>query len=119
MNEIQEKISPAEERFERARHFWGFFIGPVVFFILLVVPMPNLSSSAAAKVNPLPPALGVCLGSSYGFMLPVSTPSNAIVYGSGLVPITRMIRAGILFDIIGFLLIVFGIYLLLPLLGLF
>ncbi len=84
----------------------------------MVIPI-MISLSIAAKVNPLPPALGACLGSSFGFMLPVSTPPNAIVYGSGLVPITRMIRAGILFDIFGFLLIVFGIYLLLPLLSLF
>ena len=38
-------------------------------------------------------------------MLPVSTPPNAIVYGSGLVPITKMIRAGIFFDLLGGLVI--------------
>lgn len=37
-------------------------------------------------------------------MLPVSTPQNAIVYGS--VPITRMIRAGPVVDILGALLII-------------
>ena len=39
-------------------------------------------------------------------MLPVSTPQNAIVYGSGTVPITRMIKSGFSFDIIGALLII-------------
>jgi sodium-dependent dicarboxylate transporter 2/3/5 len=34
------------------------------------------------------------LAASFGFMLPVSTPQNAIVYGSGVVPITKMIRSG-------------------------
>jgi sodium-dependent dicarboxylate transporter 2/3/5 len=39
-------------------------------------------------------------------MLPVSTLQNAIVYGSGTVPIIRMIRTGVVFDIIGALLII-------------
>ena len=47
----------------------------------------------------------------FGFMLPVSTPQNAMVYGSGAVPITTMIRSGLSFDIIGAILIM----LLLPL----
>jgi sodium-dependent dicarboxylate transporter 2/3/5 len=51
-------------------------------------------------------------------MLPVSTPPNAIVYGSGMVPITSMIRAGILFDALGGLAIWAGLYVTLPLVGL-
>ena len=51
-------------------------------------------------------------------MLPVSTPPNAIVYGSGLVPIPRMIRAGILFDVLGFFIIWIGLRVMCPLLGL-
>jgi sodium-dependent dicarboxylate transporter 2/3/5 len=39
-------------------------------------------------------------------MLPVSTPQNAVVYGSGMIPITKMVRSGIVFDIIGLTLIV-------------
>jgi len=82
----------------------------------MVIPI-MISLSIAAQVNPLIPALGACLGSSYGFMLPVSTPPNAIIYGSGYVPITRMIRAGIIFDLLGFLIILGGLFLFLPLLG--
>jgi sodium-dependent dicarboxylate transporter 2/3/5 len=51
-------------------------------------------------------------------MLPVSTAPNAIVYGSGMVPITKMVRAGIFFDITGGLIIWMGLRLLLPLVGL-
>jgi sodium-dependent dicarboxylate transporter 2/3/5 len=51
-------------------------------------------------------------------MLPVSTPPNAIVYSSGLLPITKMIRAGVLFDLLGGLTIWVGLRLLLPLVGL-
>ncbi len=83
----------------------------------MVIPI-MISLSIAANVNPLIPALGACLGASYGFMLPVSTPPNAIIYGSGYVPITKMIRTGIIFDFLGFLIILAGVFLLLPLLGL-
>jgi len=83
----------------------------------MVVPV-ILSLAAAAGVNPIPPGIGATLGASWGFMLPVSTPPNAIVYGSGLVPITRMLRAGILFDILGGLTLWLGLRLLLPLVGL-
>jgi sodium-dependent dicarboxylate transporter 2/3/5 len=51
-------------------------------------------------------------------MFPVSTPPNTIVYGSGMVPITAMIRAGIFFDIPGGLVIWACLYILLPIAGL-
>lgn len=83
----------------------------------MVIPV-MIAIAKSAEVSALPPALGACLGASYGFMLPVSTPPNAIVYGSGLVPITRMVRAGVIFDVLGFLMIWTGLRLLCPLLGL-
>ena len=46
-------------------------------------------------------AVGVALSASLGFMLPVSTPPNAIVYASGYVPITKMIKSGVFIDFIG------------------
>jgi sodium-dependent dicarboxylate transporter 2/3/5 len=72
----------------------------------------------AAKVSPAPPAIGACLGASFAFMLPVSTPPNAIVFGSGLVPITRMVRAGVLLDLVGLVVIWAGLRVLCPLVGL-
>ena len=83
----------------------------------MVVPV-IISLALAAGVNPVPPALGAILGCSWGFMLPVSTPPNAIVYGSGLVPIVKMIRAGFLFDLAGGLVIWTVLRLLLPIIGL-
>jgi sodium-dependent dicarboxylate transporter 2/3/5 len=41
-----------------------------------------------------------------GFMMPISTPPNAIIYSSGHVPITAMMRHGIVLDVIGFVVIV-------------
>lgn len=82
----------------------------------MVIPV-MISLAQASGVNPLAPALGACIGASYGFMLPVSTPPNAIVYGSGMVPITKMAKTGIFFDIIGFVIILLAMMFYLPLLG--
>jgi sodium-dependent dicarboxylate transporter 2/3/5 len=52
------------------------------------------------------------------FMLPISTPPNAIVYGSGLVPITTMIRKGVILDVIAAVIVFVGLRIMCPLLGL-
>ena len=83
----------------------------------MVVPV-MISIAMAADLNPIPLALGATLGASWGFMLPVSTPPNAIVYGTGLIPITRMIRAGLVFDVIGALVLWLALLILLPAVGL-
>jgi sodium-dependent dicarboxylate transporter 2/3/5 len=67
----------------------------------MVVPVA-IAVSQAAGVNPLHPALAACLGASMGFMLPVSTPPNAIVYGSGCIPLLKMVKAGAVLDLVGF-----------------
>jgi sodium-dependent dicarboxylate transporter 2/3/5 len=74
----------------------------------IVVPI-TISLASAAGMDPVVPALAAIFGSSFGFTLPVSTPPNAIVYGSGMVPITRMIRSGLVFDIIGAVVITIGV----------
>ncbi|MCX7420788.1 MAG: SLC13 family permease, partial [Planctomycetia bacterium] len=71
----------------------------------IVVPVV-IAMAQAAGVDPLEPALGATFGCSLGFMLPVSTPCNAIVYGSGMVPLSRMIRYGALLDVAGAVVIV-------------
>jgi sodium-dependent dicarboxylate transporter 2/3/5 len=83
----------------------------------VVVPIV-IPIALAASVNPVVPALAATFGASYGFMLPVSTPPNAIVYGSGLIPITKMVRSGVVFDLIGIVLVVAGISIMTELVGL-
>jgi sodium-dependent dicarboxylate transporter 2/3/5 len=83
----------------------------------MVVPIA-IAIAQSAGVSAIPPALGACLGASFGFALPVSTPPNAIVYGTGLVPIRSMILTGLLFDLLGSILIWLTLRLLCPLLGL-
>jgi sodium-dependent dicarboxylate transporter 2/3/5 len=70
----------------------------------VVVPI-IIPIAVAAGVNPLVPALAATFAASFGFMLPVSTPQNAVVYGSGVVPITTMIRSGVSFDVLGAIII--------------
>ncbi len=82
----------------------------------MVIPV-MIAIAQGMEVSPLPPALGACLGASFGFMLPVSTPPNAIVYGSGLVHILTMVRKGFLFDVGGFFIIMIGLMVLCPLMG--
>jgi sodium-dependent dicarboxylate transporter 2/3/5 len=71
----------------------------------MIVPVA-IAVAQAAGVRPTEPALGATLGASMGFMMPISTPPNAIVYSSGYVPITSMMRHGIALDIAGFIVIV-------------
>lgn len=71
----------------------------------IVVPIV-IPIASAAGLDPVIPALCAIFGASFGFMMPVSTPQNAVVYGSGLIPITKMVRSGIVFDILGIILIV-------------
>jgi sodium-dependent dicarboxylate transporter 2/3/5 len=62
----------------------------------------------------LQPALAACLAASLAFMLPMSTPPNAVVYGSGCVPLTRMIRHGIALDVVSMAAIIATVYWLVP-----
>ena len=80
----------------------------------MVVPVV-ISISRAAGLDPLEPALGATMAASLGFMLPVSTPCNAIVYGSGYIPLSRMIRHGLALDLAGIVVIVALVRLLVPL----
>jgi sodium-dependent dicarboxylate transporter 2/3/5 len=71
----------------------------------IVVPTA-FAVSTAAGISPLAPGLGATLGASMGFMMPISTPPNAIVYSSGYIPIWSMMRHGIVLDLVGYVVIV-------------
>jgi sodium-dependent dicarboxylate transporter 2/3/5 len=53
-----------------------------------------------AGVEPGPPSIALTFAASFGSALPVSTPPNAIVYGSGLIPVRRMVAAGLGADLL-------------------
>jgi solute carrier family 13 (sodium-dependent dicarboxylate transporter), member 2/3/5 len=71
----------------------------------MVVPVV-IAIAQSQGADPFIPALGATLAASLGFMLPVSTPCNAIVYGSGYIPLMKMVKYGILLDIVGAIVII-------------
>lgn len=96
----------------------------VFYFLLLLIAtaiiMSEFSSNTASAAILIPIAyqlanttnssglalvIAATLGASYGFMLPVSTPPNAIVYATGKIELREMIKTGILFDLFGVLII--------------
>jgi sodium-dependent dicarboxylate transporter 2/3/5 len=104
----------------------GFLVASVVLATILSETTSNTASAnmvvpvviaigRAAGLDPLEAALGATFGASLGFMLPVSTPCNAIVYGSGYIPLSRMMRWGLALDLVGVVVIVTLVRLLSPL----
>lgn len=98
---------------------------------LLGVILSEFSSNTAATTILVPiiisqfgnldPLISLTLiavfGASLGFMLPVSTPPNAIIFGTGKIPLKQMIKTGVLFDLIGIVFVVVFVLLIYPILG--
>ncbi|MEF2290538.1 DASS family sodium-coupled anion symporter [Virgibacillus dokdonensis] len=107
-----------------------------IFIVLLVVAglvifLTEITSNTATAnmMYPIMAALALALGvhpfvvmiaagvaSSCAFMLPVATPPNAVVFGSGYLRIPDMVKAGVALNIIGSILVTVAIYFLLPML---
>jgi len=51
------------------------------------------------------PLVPVALFATLGFMLPVATPPNAVIFGSGAIEIRHMLRAGVILDIVGIIVV--------------
>jgi len=83
----------------------------------IIIPI-IIGISNAASINPLPPVLGSAIGCSFAFMLPVATPPNAIIFGSGLIRLPQMLKFGFWLNIAGIIIIWVGIRFIAPLLGL-
>ena len=76
------------------------------------VILPVLASLAhAIKINPLLLMLPATISASCAFMLPVATPPNAVVFGSGYVPIIKMVRAGLVLNLVGVVMVLLTVYL--------
>lgn len=97
------------------------FVAVILAATIIIVYLGELASNTAMAAIFLPIAgaaatglgqapiqltLPVVLAASLGFMLPVATPPNAIVYGSGAVTARQMLKAGALINIIGIILVV-------------
>ena len=98
-------------------------LSPVIVYLVLISSMlflTELMSNVALATIFLPVAIGIAGGlgldplllsiplamaSSCAFMLPVSTPPNAIVFSSGHVSINQMVRTGFTLNVISVLLL--------------
>ncbi|MEW5923915.1 MAG: SLC13 family permease [Candidatus Zixiibacteriota bacterium] len=73
--------------------------------------LPILASlSVAIKINPLMLMIPATLSASCAFMLPVATPPNAIIFGSGRLTVNQLTRTGIILNLIGVVIITLAIY---------
>jgi solute carrier family 13 (sodium-dependent dicarboxylate transporter), member 2/3/5 len=111
-------LAGAIQRTGLAEWIGGYFIGlhgtPFILVTLIVTAvvimfteLTSNSATAAAFLpimgsvalgmgeSPLLLAIPVAMAASCAFMLPVATPPNAIVYGSGFITIPQMVRAGL------------------------
>jgi sodium-dependent dicarboxylate transporter 2/3/5 len=69
------------------------------------------------KLNPLLLCVPAILAASCGYMLPVATPPNAIVFGTGRISIRQMFKAGLWLDLAGIVIVTLAVYLLGEVLG--
>ena len=63
-------------------------------------------------VHPYLLLLPMAVTSSFAFTMPVATPPNAIIFSSGWITIPQMLRAGVVLDIAGLLVVPVAVYLL-------
>jgi sodium-dependent dicarboxylate transporter 2/3/5 len=78
-----------------------------------VMAMPILAATASqVGLHPYLIMIAGTVAASYGFMLPVATPPNAIVFSSGWISSPQMARTGLVLDLIGVLLVSVMVYLL-------
>jgi sodium-dependent dicarboxylate transporter 2/3/5 len=97
----------------------------VLAVIVLVIFLTELTSNTATTATFLPVMAGVAgglaiepllllvptaLAATMAFMLPVATPPNAIVFGSGQITIGQMVRGGVVLNVVGIVLIMATVY---------
>ena len=95
---------------------WLFLWIIVVFSIILTEFMSNTASAALIipllntmalhlDINPIVFVFPATIAASFGFMMPVGTPPNALVFGTGLIPRLEMMKAGLIMNLISSVLV--------------
>jgi sodium-dependent dicarboxylate transporter 2/3/5 len=90
---------------------WLLLASVVAFVVFLTELVSNTASAAllvpiflgvgqALGLHPALLASAIALAASCAFMLPVATPPNALVFGTGLVPQADMIRCGLVLNLV-------------------
>jgi len=75
-----------------------------------------VSLASAVGVHPYLLLVGATMAASCAFMLPVATPPNAVVFGSGYLKMEDMVTKGFWMNIISIILLTLFIYFMLPVL---
>lgn len=65
-------------------------------------------------IHPFMLMVSTALAASCAFMLPVATPPNAVVFGSGYLKISDMVRKGIIMNVISIVLLSLFVFFILP-----
>ena len=77
----------------------------------VLMAMPVLGATAIQMgVHPYLLMISGAMAASYGFMLPVATPPNAIVFSSGWISAPQMARAGFVLDLLGVIVVTLLVY---------
>jgi sodium-dependent dicarboxylate transporter 2/3/5 len=104
---------------------WLFILGLVAITVFLTELLSNVALvtvfvpvmgavALGMNLDPILLCLPVTLAASSGFMLPMSTPPNAIVFSSGYVTIQQMMRAGFYLNVVSILLMTLFAKLIIP-----
>ena len=106
-------------------YFWIILLTVIVMVILLTELTSNLTTTITflpvvasvglnMGIDPLLLILPLTISASCAFMLPVATPPNSIVYASNLIPIQKMVKAGIFINLSSILYVFIISYFLIP-----
>jgi sodium-dependent dicarboxylate transporter 2/3/5 len=79
----------------------------------LMIPVMG-AIAVGMHIHPFGPIVAACIACSYAFMLPVATPPNAVVFGSGAVTIRQMARTGWWLNLLGIIQITLVVYYVMP-----
>ncbi|WP_370226230.1 DASS family sodium-coupled anion symporter [Mesoflavibacter sp.] len=79
--------------------------------------LPVLAPMAISiDIHPFVLMVGAAVAASCAFMLPVATPPNAVVFGSGYLRIPDMVKKGFVMNLVSIILLTLFVYFILPLL---
>jgi len=81
----------------------------------VMLPVAGAIATSTVGVNPLVLMLPVTVAASFAFMLPVATPPNAVIFGSGCVSMRTMMRRGLVLNLVSILVLTVIVWLLGPL----
>jgi sodium-dependent dicarboxylate transporter 2/3/5 len=107
---------------------WGTAV-LVIAAVTMVIFLTELTSNLATTATLLPvmgaiaiqagvPAIvltvPITIAASCAFMLPVATPPNAIVFATNMIRIPQMVRAGVLLNVLGVIIVTLASFILAP-----